>query len=106
MRECFYDVNKLLEPVLANAKTGKHCGSTAVVCFIQDRKIYVANVGDSRAVLSRNGKPIRLSFDHKPYSQEEEDRVRSFGLYSKPYREEFFVLKFLRRLYHGRNRAC
>ena len=79
MRQCFYDVNKLLEPVLANAKTGKHCGSTAVVCFIQDRKIYVGNVGDSRAVLSRKGKPVRLSFDHKPYSQEEEDRVRSFG---------------------------
>ena len=40
-------------------------GSTAVVSVITPDKIVVANCGDSRAVLCRNGKPVPLSTDHK-----------------------------------------
>ena len=40
-------------------------GSTAVVSVITPEKIIVANCGDSRAVLCRNGKPVPLSTDHK-----------------------------------------
>lgn len=40
-------------------------GSTAVVAIVTPDKIIVANCGDSRAVLCRNGKPIPLSTDHK-----------------------------------------
>lgn len=40
-------------------------GSTAVVAIVTPDKIVVANCGDSRAVLCRNGKPIPLSSDHK-----------------------------------------
>lgn len=40
-------------------------GSTAVVTIVTPEKIIVANCGDSRAVLCRNGKPIPLSSDHK-----------------------------------------
>lgn len=40
-------------------------GSTAVVSVITADKIVVANCGDSRAVLCRNGKPFPLSTDHK-----------------------------------------
>lgn len=40
-------------------------GSTAVVAIVTPDKIIVANCGDSRAVLCRNGKPIPLSSDHK-----------------------------------------
>lgn len=40
-------------------------GSTAVVSVVTPEKIVVANCGDSRAVLCRNGKPVPLSTDHK-----------------------------------------
>lgn len=40
-------------------------GSTAVVAIVTPKKIIVANCGDSRAVLCRNGKPVPLSSDHK-----------------------------------------
>jgi serine/threonine protein phosphatase PrpC len=41
-------------------------GCTAIVVVISPDKIYIANAGDSRAVLSRGGKTVALSEDHKP----------------------------------------
>jgi len=43
----------------------KPTGSTAVVVVLTDETIIVANCGDSRAVLSRSGSAIPLSYDHK-----------------------------------------
>ncbi|KAG6753446.1 hypothetical protein POTOM_043514 [Populus tomentosa] len=40
-------------------------GSTAVVAVLSPEHIIVANCGDSRAVLSRGGRAIPLSVDHK-----------------------------------------
>lgn len=40
-------------------------GSTAVVAVVTPHTIVVANCGDSRAVLCRNGKAVPLSTDHK-----------------------------------------
>ncbi|XP_022876425.1 probable protein phosphatase 2C 10 isoform X1 [Olea europaea var. sylvestris] len=45
-------------------------GSTAVTAIlINCRHLWVANVGDSRAVLSRNGQAIQLSIDHEPNTE-------------------------------------
>eukprot|EP01100_Stratorugosa_tubuloviscum_P006481 TRINITY_DN2795_c0_g1_i1.p1 TRINITY_DN2795_c0_g1~~TRINITY_DN2795_c0_g1_i1.p1 ORF type:complete len:1074 (+),score=578.18 TRINITY_DN2795_c0_g1_i1:158-3379(+) len=81
MIQSFYDTNKLMEPILNEQHSTRHCGSTAVCVLIQGSKIYVANVGDSRAVLCRSGKPIRLSYDHKPYGEDEEQRILDLGGY-------------------------
>jgi protein phosphatase 2C len=40
-------------------------GSTAVVAVVGQRRIVVANCGDSRAVLCRGGAAVPLSTDHK-----------------------------------------
>ncbi|XP_019168244.1 PREDICTED: probable protein phosphatase 2C 24 [Ipomoea nil] len=54
-------------------------GSTAVVAIVTPDKIIVANCGDSRAVLCRNGKAIPLSNDHKPDRPDELNRIQEAG---------------------------
>ncbi|KAL3804899.1 hypothetical protein HJC23_006671 [Cyclotella cryptica] len=60
-------------------------GSTACAVVIQEniasgtRSIISANVGDSRAVLSRNGTAIELTKDHKPNNVLERERVEALG---------------------------
>ena len=41
-------------------------GSTATVCVVNSSLLMCANVGDSRAVLCRSGKPVDISADHRP----------------------------------------
>ncbi|RWW85885.1 hypothetical protein BHE74_00005406 [Ensete ventricosum] len=56
-----------------------HVGSTAVVAVVGPTRIVVANCGDSRAVLCRNGAPIPLSSDHKPDREDELQRIEAIG---------------------------
>lgn len=45
-------------------------GSTAVTAIlINGEKLWIANVGDSRAVLSKGGKAIQMSVDHEPNTE-------------------------------------
>lgn len=43
------------------------------------RVLYTANVGDARIVLCRNGKALRLSYDHKGSDENEGKRVANAG---------------------------
>lgn len=59
-------------------------GSTAVVVIIQEqddghRTLVSANVGDSRAILSRRGRAIELTDDHKIENENEWKRIKSMG---------------------------
>ncbi|CAN0838595.1 Probable protein phosphatase 2C 54 [Linum grandiflorum] len=56
-------------------------GTTALTAMIFGRSMLVANAGDCRAVLSRNGMAIEMSSDHRPCSIRERSRVESLGGY-------------------------
>jgi protein phosphatase 1B len=54
-------------------------GTTAVCAFISNENVYIANCGDSRAVLCRNGVPIFSTQDHKPILPSEKERIVNAG---------------------------
>lgn len=54
-------------------------GSTASTAVLVDNHLYVANVGDSRTIISKAGKAIPLSEDHKPNRSDERKRIESAG---------------------------
>ncbi|MCJ1358580.1 MAG: Protein phosphatase 2C 1 [Icmadophila ericetorum] len=45
----------------------------------RQRVLYTANVGDARIVLCRNGKALRLSYDHKGSDENEGKRITNAG---------------------------
>ena len=54
-------------------------GTTAVVALVGSRQLYVANCGDSRAVLCRGGAALPLTDDHKAAREDETARVEAAG---------------------------
>ena len=54
-------------------------GTTAVVALVVENILYVANVGDSRAVLCRDGVAHRLTVDHHPDLPGEQERIEELG---------------------------
>lgn len=54
-------------------------GSTACVVVIIDHYLYIANVGDSRAIWANGGQPIQLSEDQKCNNPEYAKRVIKLG---------------------------
>ncbi len=62
---------------------GFNAGCTACSALITPNEIYVANAGDSRAVLavkkSDKLKAVDMSIDHKPEMPEERQRIEKAG---------------------------
>ncbi|KAL3524398.1 hypothetical protein ACH5RR_017232 [Cinchona calisaya] len=54
-------------------------GSTASTAVLVGNHLYVANVGDSRTIISKAGQAIPLSDDHKPNRSDERKRIESAG---------------------------
>ena len=64
-------------------------GSCAIIILVIDNRVYIANVGDSRAILSaKNGtKVYPLSRDHRPGDEKEYKRILDAG--GKIYKTEY-----------------
>uniref|UniRef100_A0A7S0GVE3 PPM-type phosphatase domain-containing protein n=1 Tax=Amorphochlora amoebiformis TaxID=1561963 RepID=A0A7S0GVE3_9EUKA len=59
-------------------------GATAIVALVigdrlDESHLVVANLGDSRGILCRNGKAVPLSEDHKPTRKDEAKRIQDAG---------------------------
>jgi len=54
-------------------------GSTAVVVLVKDNDIWVANCGDSRAIVNEGEKAVALTSDHKPNRTDEYFRITRSG---------------------------
>ncbi|KAF5197759.1 phosphatase 2C [Thalictrum thalictroides] len=63
----------------SESNTYRDDGSTASTAVLVGNQLYVANVGDSRAVISKEGLAIPLSDDHKPNRTDERKRIESAG---------------------------
>ncbi|XP_078178058.1 putative protein phosphatase 2C 30 [Carex rostrata] len=66
-------------PCVLRTHKSDHVGSTAVVSVVGPTHIVVANCGDSRAVLCRDGTTVALSSDHKPDRADELKRIEDAG---------------------------
>ncbi|KAG8348314.1 putative Protein phosphatase 2C [Trypanosoma vivax] len=70
----FMEADMLLEQQLTDQS-----GCTAVSVHITPQRITCASVGDSRAVLCREGSAVALSEDHKPENTLERERIEAAG---------------------------
>ncbi|XP_057722551.1 probable protein phosphatase 2C 8 [Arachis stenosperma] len=75
MEGCF---RKMDGEVAGNAAV-RTVGSTAVVAVVATEEVVVANCGDCRAVLGRDGEAVDLSSDHKPDRPDELMRIEEAG---------------------------
>jgi len=77
LKETFLHVDK--QYLKGASEEDKKSGSTACVLVVRERKLYVANTGDTEAVLAEGGKVVVLTEDHKPSSEKERQRIEKGG---------------------------
>lgn len=70
-------------------REGDYSGSCAIIIIIIDKRCFIANIGDSRAILSGNNgnKTYALSRDHRPGDEKEYQRILQAG--GKIYQTEY-----------------
>jgi serine/threonine protein phosphatase PrpC len=78
-------------------------GSCAIVVLIVEKRCYIANVGDSRAIMSGNfgEKVYALSKDHRPVDEKEYTRILEAG--GKIYQTEANLFEIYGSNYTGKN---
>lgn len=81
-KDCKSEMEKSLVPMERITTPNAHLygeSKTQVSYPRRMRVLYCANAGDSRAVLSRAGRAIRLTLDHKPSLPSERERIEKCG---------------------------
>ena len=79
IRRAYLSLEKSLVAKNPDLLLNRYIGSSGLVAYIMDTTLYVSNVGDSIAVLCRNGSAIALSTKHSPWNKDEMARVRRLG---------------------------
>ncbi|KAI3926178.1 hypothetical protein MKW98_028314 [Papaver atlanticum] len=70
---------------ILNEVVGARGGSTAVTAILIDRKkLVVANVGDSRAVICNDGVAKQITVDHEPLKEKDEIESRGGRVIKRP----------------------
>lgn len=75
-------VNDLFREHIKTAQSSiKFTGTTGLVALLTpSKRIHIANIGDTRAIIARDYyEGIRVSRDHKPCDEDEEDRISALG---------------------------
>ncbi|CAH2073714.1 unnamed protein product, partial [Iphiclides podalirius] len=67
------------EDISMSEEPGNDSGCTAIVALLKGNEVYVANAGDSRCIICRDGKAIDMSIDHKPEDTPELERITKAG---------------------------
>lgn len=72
-------IKKIILIIVYLLQVGYDSGTTAIVALVKGNNLTVANVGDSRCVVCRNGIALDMSIDHKPEDTKELDRIQKAG---------------------------
>lgn len=75
------DPSSEVKPVEPYAYAPRNPGCTALACFIEEHRLHLANAGDSRAVLCRDGVAVELTVDHGTSVETERTRIEKAGGY-------------------------
>lgn len=63
--------------IYVSVAPGMNAGTTATVALLRDGfELVVGSVGDSRAMLCRKGKALKLTVDHTPERKDEKERYK------------------------------
>ena len=55
-------------------------GTTLILALLDEEELFIANVGDSRAVFANEaGRAVPMSYDHKPCQLKEKKRIQEAG---------------------------
>lgn len=77
LREAFIQTDAMLEKKAKRERV--RGGSTAVTALIQGQRLLLAWLGDSQALLVRNGKEEEVMEAHKPDREDERQRIEDLG---------------------------
>jgi serine/threonine protein phosphatase PrpC len=78
IEKCMLNAFKRLQTVLPK-NISTYAGTTALVILKSSDTLYIANVGDSRAILNFRDKVIPVTEDHKPNTKSEYERITDLG---------------------------
>ncbi|XP_078118345.1 protein phosphatase Mn(2+)-dependent 1K isoform X1 [Sander vitreus] len=82
LTKAFLEIDKALARHLHFSPNvpGMNVGSTSTVALLRDGiELVVGSVGDSRAMLCRKGKALKLTVDHTPERRDEKERIKRSG---------------------------